>query len=113
MEVTKKTRSLVLTLAHAIQKRNPTMSFSDVQRQGWKVLRKVDLMKKGVTKFSFRKVNGELRQAVGKMDYSLDTLIFNGKDDKPLANIRYFDLTKDSDGNVKGWRSFRAELMLN
>lgn len=112
MKVTKKTRSLVLTLAHAMQKRNPSMSFGDGQRQGWKVLRQVDLMKNGVTSFTFKKINGEIRQAVGKLDYSLDKLIMQGKDKKPLANIRYFDLTKDSNGKEKGWRSFRAELML-
>ena len=111
MKVTEKTRSLTLTLAHAIRKRNPSMTFGEVQVQSWKVMRLINRMKDEAVNFSFRKVNGEMRKAVGKLTYSLDNLIMKGGDDKPLANIRFFDLTKDEKGEPKGWRSFRVELV--
>lgn len=110
MTAIQKRRSMALTLAHAMQKRNPTLSFSEVQTQGWKVLRLTEKMREKQAKFTFRKVNGELREAIGTVDYALErTIVKRGK--QKIPTIRYFDLTKNSDGQPKGWRSFRAELV--
>lgn len=109
MTAIQKRRSLALTLAHAMQKRNPTLSFGEVQMQGWKVLKLVEQMRQQKTKFIFQKVNGETREAIGKFEQSLEQMILKRGNQK-IPNVRFFDLTTDSDGQPKGWRSFRAEL---
>jgi len=65
----------------------------------------------GAVKFSYKKVNGEIREAYGTLNIEV-----MGEENQPHGNgnysvsddvIRYYDL------DSKGWRSFKAENLIS
>lgn len=112
MKVTNQIRSKVLSLAHAMRQQQPNLDFGERQKQGWKVIRLFDGMENGVITFKFKKLNGEIRTAKGTLNESLFNYFFKtGNRAKPLTTIPFFDLSLDKNGNAKGWRSFKADLV--
>ena len=100
-------RSEVLTLAHQIRRQNQFLTWGQCQAQAWQVVRLRSALHAGITRFTFQKQDGEVREAFGTLNPSLFQYEHKGSDraESPTA-IRYFDLEKGA------WRSFRAERIL-
>lgn len=72
-----------------------------------------ELLNKGVVKFSYKKKNGEVRNAIGTKNFDYvsenfgDEMLPKGGNTYTDEVIRYFDT------NSEGWRSFRKENFLD
>ena len=95
-------KSKLFRIAHSILKRANVGSFSEALRLAWKAVKIYAGMLVGEVKFTFRKANGEIREAVGTLkNMVIDKLIaFNG------AAMYYFDIEK------KGFRSFSVANLI-
>lgn len=91
-----------------MKRQNSTLTFSHCLRTAWAVCKLQAAMKTGAVEFSFLKIEGETRLAVGTLDPSRFnyTAKTETKREKSPAIVTYFDLEKN------GFRSFRAELFL-
>lgn len=85
-------------------------NFSDALRQAWKVMKVKSQMLLGKAEFTYRKVNGEIRKAVGTLrniNYSPKaTAVGKPRAPKPADLICYFDV------EANGFRSFTAASLL-
>ena len=66
---------------------------------------------KGAVKFSYKKVNGEIRDAYGTLNVEV-----MGEENQPHGNSNYSvsdDVIRYYDLNSKGWRSFKAENLIS
>jgi hypothetical protein len=85
-------------------------AFADALKAAWAKIKLVAKLKKGVAYFTFKKVDGTERKAIGTLNgqnYQYDN---KGSDRKPNpANVVYWDI------EARGFRSFRIEnfLMFN
>lgn len=88
-------------MAHAIK--SNFESFADALRHAWKVIKLYIRMKKENVNFTFRKVDGSLRKAVGTLNVS-----YERKTDKPSPfNVFiYWDVEAD------GFRSAKVENLI-
>ena len=73
----------------------------------WKVLRLNAALQEGLVRFSFQKMNGEVREAVGTLKPDLFTAPPKGTDRvEYMTLVRYYDVEKNA------IRSFRAERII-
>ena len=64
------------------------------------------LLREGEVNFSFTKKDGSIRNARGTLNFDFipETQHPSGNNDKPVNNLRFFDLENE------GWRSLAADL---
>lgn len=89
-------KSSVFKTANAIYRAEKAPTLSEALKMAWRAAKLQMALAAGEVKFQYRKMNGELRQAVGTLKNMLsDTaMAFNG------TAMFYFDIEK------KGFRSF-------
>lgn len=72
-----------------------------------------ELLKKGEVKFTYKKKNGETREALGTKNFTIieekygEDMLPKGGNNYSDEVIRYFDM------NSEGWRSFRKENFID
>lgn len=101
-------RPAVMRLAWRLYRENKRqLAFGACMVAAWKVLRLNAALQHGLVRFSFQKLNGEVREAVGTLRSDL-FVVPPKTTDRPefLTVVRYFDLDKNA------IRSFRAERIL-
>lgn len=77
-------------------------SFAEALTAAWKAIKLAAKMKKGVVSFSFTKIDGSIRKAIGTLKYALATV---GKESSNSV-LTYFDL------EANGWRSAKIENII-
>jgi len=92
-------KTKLFKIAHSI-KANYT-SFSEALKQAWRIIKLSVCMKLGAVAFTFKKVDGSIRQAVGTLK---DTPAVLGTKAKNYSAFTYYDI------EANGWRSFKCEL---
>lgn len=99
MKITNNTRSRLFRMAHAI--RSQFQSFAAALAHAWKVIRLTLKMKAGDVAFSYRKVSGEIRDAVGTLSVSYESK-GTGRE-LPSDSFMYYDC------EANGWRSCKVQ----
>lgn len=100
-------KSKLFKIAHAIYSEQTAKSFSEALKQAWKAIRVYSSMLVGKVKFQFRKVNGELRDAIGTLTDIDYTPKGNGpRKPGPADVIKFFDVEKMQ------FRSFKAANLI-
>lgn len=99
-------KSAIFTSAWAIQRQNPTASFSWCLRKAWAAHKLRARMQKGAEKFEFIKADGTVRFAVGTLDETQIAYEAKGGRKSGPAVIAYFDL------EVGEFRSFRIDRLV-
>lgn len=84
--------------------RNQFDSFGEALKQAWKLFKLKAQMITGNVKFQYRKVSGEIRNAVGTLSVSYESK-GTGKQ-MPTDSFLYFDC------DVLGWRSCKIQNIL-
>lgn len=94
-------KTLLFKIAHSIKSSFNT--FGQALKQAWKIIKLRMKMKFRNVAFSFKKVDGSIRNAVGTLNIS-----YESKGGKAInyGVINYFDT------EVNGWRSFKAENLI-
>lgn len=89
-------KSSIFKTANAIRRSQNGLSIAEALKMAWKAAKLQTELAVGEVRFSYRKVNGEIREAVGTLKNMVtDTFsAFNG------TAMFYFDIEK------KGFRSF-------
>lgn len=100
-------KSKLFKVAYAILRKAQAASFSEALRMAWKAMKIYTSMLTGKVEFSFCKVNGEIRKAVG----TLSNLNYQAKrteshTDKNADVICYCDCEKNA------FRSFKAATLI-
>ena len=96
-------RQEVLRTAHQLKKSG--LSFSEAQKKAWENYRLKSAMHRQPVLFTFRKVDGTERMALGSLETRyMETVKGTGKASATVTN--YFDLERNS------WRSFRIENLV-
>jgi hypothetical protein len=81
--------------------------FADALRAAWNKMKLTAALKKGVAYFTFRKVDGTQRKAIGTLNNTNFQYENKGSDRKTnSANVCYWDV------EARGFRSFRIENFL-
>ena len=101
-------RSKLFKIAHALIRKSQVASFSEALRLAWKAIRIYTQMQIGKVEFSFTKLDGSIRKAIGTLcdiDYSPST---NGRSRvKPDDDvICFYDVEKNH------FRSFRVIALI-
>jgi hypothetical protein len=102
-------RSIAMLLAWRIYRsNNGQVSFGQCMVSAWKVLRLNAALQEGLVRFTFQKVNGEVREAVGTLKADLFVATPPKATDRPefMTLVRYYDVEKNA------IRSFRAERLI-
>ncbi len=100
-------RSKVFSTAWSFFRANIFTSFNEALRHSWKQYQNVKKMRSGIVTFSFRKVNGELREAKGTLNPGHISIQTKGTSVSTPYNIcKYFDIEKTS------FRSYRIENLI-
>lgn len=94
-----------LVFKTAWQLRNSFKTFREALIQAWKVVKLKYKMLNGVVEFTFKKVDGSLRNAVGTLQSRFVNYEFKGKESS-TGVFAYFDIEQNS------FRSFRAENLV-
>lgn len=107
-------QSRVMHMAHKILESNPNMTWSEAVRLAWQLHYFREMLKRGIVKFSYYKINDVIltrviRPARGTLNLELIPADKQPKD-SPLyvpnwSSIAYFDL------DVQGWRSFNINCL--
>lgn len=82
-------------------------SMSEAMKQSWKILKLKAALKKGVVKFYYQKLNGEIRTAWGTLKEGLIPETKGTERKRNESLITYYDNEKDS------YRSFKVANFLN
>lgn len=100
-------KSKLFKIAHAIIRKGQATSFSEALKYAWKAIKIYSRMLVGNVSFTFRKVNGEIRHAVGtlsNLNYERKT---TGEGDSKNADvICFWDCEKGA------FRSFKAATLI-
>lgn len=100
-------KSKLFKIAHAIIKKGEAATFSEALKAAWKAIRVYSEMLVGKVVFAFKKVNGEIRHAIGtlfNLDYVRKT---TGEGDSKNADvICFWDCEKEA------FRSFKAATLI-
>lgn len=91
MKITNKMRSKLFRIAHAI--RNKFENFGQALAKAWRVMRIVLKMKNDYVEFTYKKVDGSIRKAVGTLNFEYES---KGGKNSPLDSLVYFDKEKNS-----------------
>lgn len=99
----------IMQTAWFFVKGNIFATIAEAMKAAWARFKVVSKMKNGVAYFTYRKSNGELREAIGtKNEMNYDYTPKGGSEKKASKPdvIKYYDLT------ARGWRSFRIERLV-
>lgn len=100
-------KSKLFKIAHAILRKEQVNSWSQALKAAWKAMKVYTNMLVGNVEFSFKKVNGEIRKAVGTLcnvDYVAKG---SGRDtEKNIDVICFWDVEKHA------FRSFKSVTLL-
>ena len=100
-------KSKLFRIAHSILKRAHAGSFSEALRLAWKASKIYARMLKGVAHFTFRKANGEIRNAVGTLcDLNYHPTGNGSHKERPADCICFWDVEKQE------FRSFNAATLI-
>lgn len=102
MKITNKMRSKLFRIAHAI--RNKFENFGQALSHAWKLIKLSAKMMLGNVRFSYYKVSGEVREAVGTLSVAYESK-GTGRE-LPADSFMYFDI------EAKGWRSFKVANLI-
>lgn len=84
------------------------MKMSDAMKQAWKVASLRKAMKKGVVRFTYKKVTGEIRTALGTLNFPFKVNYDKSSDvSKCYSSVPYMDVEKNA------WRSFNIANLIN
>lgn len=103
-------KSELFKVAHAMVRKAKAANISEALKQAWKVMKVKAAMLVGKVAFAYRKMDGQIRKAVGTLNninYTPKTPA-NGKPRgaRPADVICYFDI------EAKGFRSFCANNLI-
>lgn len=79
---------------------------AEAMKQSWKVLKLKEALKKGVVKFYYQKLNGEIRTAWGTLKESLIPKTKGAERKKNESLITYYDNEKQA------YRSFKVANLI-
>lgn len=99
-------KSQLFKMAHAVMKRTGA-TLSEALKMAWKAARIYSDLLLGEVKFTYRKLNGEIRNAVGTLkniDYLRKTT--GNAYQRPADVLCYFDIEK------KAFRSFTIQSLI-
>jgi hypothetical protein len=100
-------RSQAMVMAWILHRQSPQLSFGQCMAAAWKTLRLYAALRDGTVRFSFRKENGELRQALGTLVPDLFVAPPKNSDYlEGMTLVRYFDVEKNA------IRSCRADRLV-
>ena len=99
-------RSKVLKIAHSI-KRVYRISFGEAQKVAWSNVKLKMALHQGPVKFSYKKKDGEIRQAIGTLHNVEPLLIGSNKFQNDIFTLRYYDLEK------KDFRSMKINNLIS
>lgn len=100
-------KSKLFRIAHSILKRAQAASFNEALRMAWKASKVYASMLVGVTHFTFRKANGEIRNAVGTLcDLNYHPAGSDSYKARPADCICFWDVEKQA------FRSFNASTLI-
>ena len=88
-------RKKILIIAHAL-KRVYKMSFSEAQKLAWSNTKLRIALYQGPVQFSYKKKNGEIRQAIGTLHNITPLLVGSNKFNSDILTLRYYDLEKEA-----------------
>lgn len=80
-------------------------AFSVCLSKAWKLYRMTLRMRSGIVRFTYKKVDGTLRNAVGTLRDIASTVKGPGRSDDGRT-VKYYDT------EVAGWRSFKVENLV-
>lgn len=106
-EMNKQLKSRLMSIAHAIKGQFAT--FAEALRHAWRVVRLYRNLTKQTVSFRFRKVSGEIREAVGTLRADM---LPESKGTGCAVNfgvLVYFDLSVEGGG---AWRSAKVEKLI-
>lgn len=100
-------KSKLFKVAYAILRKAQASTFSEALKAAWKAMKVYTSMLTGKVEFTFRKVNGEIRKAVGTL-YNLDYIATGSgiQSDKNADVICFWDCDKNA------FRSFKASTLI-
>lgn len=98
-------KSKLFKIAHAIMKKGEATNFSEALKAAWKAIRVYSNMLVGKVNFTFKKVNGEIRHAIGTL-INLDYVRKTKGDSKNADVISFWDCEKQA------FRSFKAANLI-
>lgn len=100
-------KSKLFKIAHAIVKKGEAPSFSVALKLAWKAIRIYSQMLVGNVVFAFKKVNGEVRKAIGTLFNLKYVRKTSGDGDSNNADvISFWDCEKEA------FRSFKAATLI-
>lgn len=102
MKITNKMRSRLFRMAHAISSK--FSSFSAALAHAWKIIKLQARMMVGNVRFSYYKVSGELREAVGTLSVKME--VKGTGRPSPVDSFLYYDTA------AKGFRSFKITNLI-
>jgi hypothetical protein len=101
-------KSEIFSTAWKLFKTKKFISFAAALKLSWAQYKTVTAMKSGVVSFSFKKVDGSIREAQGTRHAAHITVDIKGTGVQAPYNIcKYFDLEK------KAFRSYRIENLVH
>ena len=105
-------RSQVLILAHQIRRNDTTISFSDAQKQAWKLTKATAIktaLQAGTVQFNYINEQGEVRNATGTLNNELFNYEYKTQNGGQQAQVVFTGTVKYYDLDKKGFRSFRVD----
>lgn len=100
-------KSMVMKAAWMVLRKKEAGSFAEALKKAWRVYKLKAQMALGVVYFTFKKANGEIREAVGTLARNLYQYDYKGTGYASPANcIRYWDVQK------KAFRSFTVSSLM-
>ncbi len=100
-------KSKLFKIAHAIVKKGEASTFSEALKAAWKAIRVYSGMLVGKVAFTFKKVNGEIRHAIGTLFNLRYVRKTTGEGDPKNADvISFWDCEKEA------FRSFKAATLI-
>lgn len=102
-------KSKLFKIAHSIFRKGQVATFAEALQKAWKAIKVYTEMLTGTVTFTFRKVNGEIRNAVGTLcdiDYQSKGSQSQEYKDRNADVICYFDMEKNA------FRSFKAVTLI-
>lgn len=100
-------KSKLFRVAHAILRKGQVANLSDALKMAWKAVKIYTKMLTGKVEFSFKKLNGETRKAIGTL-YNLN---YQAKGNS-VANSKNEDVICFWDCEKNAFRSFKASTLL-